>query len=129
MNAQRVLARLRAKAGAALEEAAAECAEVVREEHRRGAAEARGRLYGSHRASAPGDPPAILTSALYQGIGHARTGPLSAGVGVSGPAARYAVRLEIGDDEVAPRPLWRPSVGILRRTGRLRQALERGWRR
>lgn len=129
MNAQRILTRLQARASAALEEAAAECAKVVREEHQRGAAEARGRLYGSHRASAPGDPPAIFSSALYRGIGHARTGPLAAAVGVSGPAVRYALRLELGDDEVAPRPLWRPSVGILRRTGRLQQALERGWRR
>lgn len=68
-----------------------------------------GRLYGAHRASAPGEPPAIDTGLLANTIGVMsgfESRGLSAIVFVN---ADYGMHLEFGTHKMAPRPFLRPA--------------------
>lgn len=65
-----------------------------------------GRVYGSHVASAPGEPPASDTGALVRSI-RVDHKALKANVIV---AAQYAALLEFGTQFIAPRPFVRPTV-------------------
>jgi phage gpG-like protein len=64
----------------------------------------KGRVYGLHRASAPGDPPAPDTGRLrnsvssdVEAVGNVVTGTVSTN-------AEYAAHLEFGTERIAPRP-------------------------
>jgi hypothetical protein len=75
----------------------------------------RGRLYRRgrkwHRASAPGEPPAVDTDRLRGG---AKAEMIAPTVGRVGGFPRYGRWLEYGTARVAPRPWIRPSVAKLR---------------
>lgn len=66
-----------------------------------------GALYHGHRASAPGEPPAIDTGNLLNSITHRMTGPTEGEVAVG---AEYGVYLEMGTRRQAPRPFLGPAV-------------------
>lgn len=74
-----------------------------------------GKMYGSHRASAPGQPPARMTGALANSVGfkyNGLVGRLMAG-GPSGTvysSSEYAPHLEYGTVHMAPRPFMRPAA-------------------
>lgn len=78
----------------------------------------RGRQYGPHVASAPGDPPATDTGQLKNSVQFAKLGPLTWGVGVVGSpypdgnatTAETAVYLEFGTRLMAARPFMRPAL-------------------
>lgn len=77
--------------------------------YRRGKGRNRSRL---HRASAPGQAPAIDTGRLINSIMFRQETPLTATVSSN---AIYARRLEYGGTDsrgvyIAPRPAWRPAV-------------------
>lgn len=74
----------------------------------------RGRLYGSHRASAPGDPPAADTGRLRREIDTAAQ-PGHRRITIKAP---YAYDLEFGARTVAPRPFARPAIIKFRRSPR-----------
>lgn len=80
--------------------------EAVRSVHEPG----KGRQYGAHRASAPGDPPATDTGQLAASITH-RIGTdgrgLFAFVGSKLKKVRY---LELGTSRIAPRPFLRRAL-------------------
>jgi len=63
-----------------------------------------GITYGSHQASAPGDPPAVDTGTLRASIVSRET---SKGASVSSHM-EYAIYLELGTSKMAPRPVWIP---------------------
>ncbi len=65
-----------------------------------------GRVYGTHRASKPGDPPAPDTGALRGSVGISRT---DTGWRI-GTSLEYAPYLEFGTPTLAPRPAWRPAI-------------------
>lgn len=69
-----------------------------------------GRLYGSHRASAPGQPPAVLTGRLRASITHQviRTGMFLQAI--ISTDVEYAPSLEYGDSKKAPRPFMRVTI-------------------
>jgi len=64
----------------------------------------RGIEYGTHTASAPGDPPAVDTGALRASI---LSREINDGATVSSHM-EYAVYLELGTSKMAPRPVWIP---------------------
>jgi len=69
-----------------------------------------GHLYGSHRSSAPGQPPTVWTGQLRGSITHqlVRTGHfLQAIVGTN---VLYAILLEYGTSKMAPRPFLRVTI-------------------
>ena len=66
-----------------------------------------GALYHGHRASAPGEAPAIDTGNLLNSGYHKMTGPTEGEVGFG---AEYAVYLEMGSVRMAPRPFLGPAV-------------------
>lgn len=65
-----------------------------------------GRQYGSHKASAPGEPPAIDTGFLINSI---QTSNLPHGSKVF-VGAEYGEGLEYGTRKIMPRPFFEPSV-------------------
>lgn len=69
-----------------------------------------GRVYGAHRASKPGDPPAPDTGALRNSVQLSKTDD---GYRV-GTDMEYAPHLEFGTPSIAPRPAWRPAIDELR---------------
>lgn len=76
----------------------------------------RGRIYPRpggkvHRASAPGEAPAIDTGALVNSIQMAMEGDLTA---VVGTAVEYAPYLEFGTRRMAPRPYLGPAAEAVR---------------
>lgn len=81
--------------------------EVVRELSHAGG----GRVYGRHRASAPGSPPApdtgTLRNSIYVQIQSA--GPIRKVIKV-GTRVPYATFLEYGTSKMRPRPFMRPAV-------------------
>ncbi len=78
-----------------------------------------GIIYGEHRASAPGEPPASDTGTLSGAIGVALFGDarteLFAGVTVDSSIASYWRDLEFGTVNMEPRPFVRPALSIGRR--------------
>jgi hypothetical protein len=77
---------------------------------------ASGRVYlrggRAHRASAPGEPPAVDTGTLVRNV-EAIVGRQGGGwVGETGvlAEAEYAMALEYGTARMAPRPAWRPAL-------------------
>jgi hypothetical protein len=84
----------------------------------------RGRMYGSHRASAPGQPPAREFGALANSIDFKYNG-LGARLMAGGPSgivyssSEYAPHLEYGTVHMAPRPFMRPAA---RRAQRILEA-------
>ena len=66
-----------------------------------------GAQYGRHRASAPGDAPAVDTGRLRQSISAVRidTGHWRVGTNVE-----YALYLEFGTRKIAARPFMRPAA-------------------
>lgn len=75
----------------------------------------RGRQYGGHRASAPGDPPATDTGRLINSIAWERESALVRRVGTN---VEYAPGLEYGNRRVAPRPFMRVAVDRYRKAYR-----------
>ena len=82
-----------------------------------------GAMYGKHRASAPGDPPAIDTGALAGSIytaTYTENKPPAEATQVLpaperntvhvGPAVEYAEYLEFGTVNMAPRPFMQPAL-------------------
>jgi hypothetical protein len=94
-------------------------ADAVREEIRRSAPA--GRVYRiqgvRHRASAPGQPPAIFTGRLIGGIQALTRGRGFGAESRVGTDADYAAALEFGTSGVAPRPFARPALARLRAQG------------
>lgn len=82
----------------------------------------RGRVYGKHQASAPGDPPAVDTGLLRQSVQFARLAPLTWGVGLvalpypggSASTAEVGKMLEDGNRKVAPRPFVRSALQVFK---------------
>lgn len=70
-----------------------------------------GELYGSHRASAPGEAPAMDTGTLAASIQVDPTGATSAAVSTN---QDYAVHLEYGTVNMAARPAWVPAAEQVR---------------
>ena len=69
-----------------------------------------GHMYGSHRASAPGMPPTVLTGALRASIAHK---VIKMGLFFStvvGTNLWYAPLLEFGTSRMAPRPFIRATL-------------------
>lgn len=66
-----------------------------------------GRMYGSHRASAPGESPAVDTSNLTGSIQQIFPSTLEAKIGTP---VEYALYLETGTDRMAARPLWQKTA-------------------
>jgi HK97 gp10 family phage protein len=85
-----------------------------------------GQLYGGHRASAPGEAPAIDTGALVNSIQTDMDGPAQAVVSTN---VDYAVYQEYGTRLMAPRPFFAPATEA-ERTRFLHEMdeLERGMR-
>lgn len=71
---------------------------------------AAGRNYRSHRASAPGQPPAPLTGRLRQGYRGWVTTEAKQVVGWVGTAIKYAPGLEFGTKRTRPRPHLRVAI-------------------
>lgn len=76
-----------------------------------------------HVASAPGEPPAVLTGALRNSIGHSRprweglavSSEVGTGLGAGNASEAYARRLEFGGADsrgvyIAPRPYMAPTA-------------------
>lgn len=85
----------------------------------------RGRLYGRHRASAPGDPPAPDTGRLRASYGFttARTG--AGGELTVGTGDKKAKWLEFGTSRMRPRPHLRPVM--LRNRTRITRIIARNF--
>lgn len=74
----------------------------------------RGRVYGRHRASAPGDGPAVDTGRLRASITR-ETGKVgSVLVARVGTDVKYAKWLELGTSKMSPRPFLRPALAAVR---------------
>ena len=92
-----------------------QAAQVVRKTAEEIATEARasmrgpksGRLYGGHRASAPGEAPAIQTGELVTSVQAEMIGEQEAVVGAD---TEYAAMLEYGTTEMAARPFLTPAA-------------------
>lgn len=105
MNA---MSRIQALGMARLEVIAEELKVALKEELNKSGG---GRMYGAHKASAPGEPPAPDTTALRESAKWRRLDPNTVRVSVG---TTYAAALEYGTRTMAPRPFFR-SV-IARRT-------------
>lgn len=103
-----ILAAWRAEAGKAALASAERIADHARAEMRAGKS---GRLYGAHRASAPGEAPAVLTGALIGSLAAEQTGPTEA---AAYAADEKAPRLEYGNGRVAARPFLQPAAAAER---------------
>ena len=75
-----------------------------------------GKLYGSHRASAPGQAPSVWTGDLRASITHT---VLKLGVlwtAIVGTDKEYAPKLEFGTNKMAPRPFMRVTIARIQPT-------------
>lgn len=96
---------VRAAADKALAEAASNIADDVVRSIQTG--KRTGLMYGSHQASAPGEPPANKTGNLANSVSTVRLGATSHFVKV---AAYYSGFLESGTYKMAPRPFIEPAI-------------------
>jgi len=84
------------------------------------------RVGGVHRASAPGEAPAIWTGALRKSIRHIisriakMTYSIQIGVAPQSGRGDISKMLEFGTSRMAPRPAWRPALSILQNRMRAR---------
>jgi hypothetical protein len=90
----------------------------------------KGTHLGPHRASAPGEPPARITGTLQGSISHrqaAHVGQRWTGEWGS-YNVEYALGLEIGTGNMAPRPYLRPTAQAEypKLAGRIKRLFERG---
>lgn len=70
-----------------------------------------GRRGRTHKASAPGEPPAVNTGALVRSIGYRTEQRPTGWVVACGSAIKVVpVALEYGTTTIAPRPAWRPAI-------------------
>ena len=69
-----------------------------------------GRRYGKHRASAPGEAPAIKSKKLIRSIGQPTLKGLQGSLKITAP---YATFLEDGTRNMAARPFVKPSVDAI----------------
>lgn len=87
-----------------------------------------GRRFRTHRASAPGEAPAINTGALRKGVGREISkiskGRYRAVIGMKVGSGRHniALWLEFGTRRIKPRPAWRPALMILQQRMAARRA-------
>lgn len=70
-----------------------------------------GSVYGGHIASAPGEPPAIDTGALFNSITHEMETQTS---GATYTNMEYAAHLEFGTIHMAARPFFAPAAERVR---------------
>lgn len=97
-----------------------EAARLLRERRTRGLKNRSTRSLGFHKASAPGDPPAVDTGNLRNSwqTGFSSPGPVIKDGNkyrlVVGSKAKYARRLEFGGGAIAPRPYVRPTAAKFR---------------
>jgi HK97 gp10 family phage protein len=70
-----------------------------------------GVLYGNHQASAPKEAPAVDTGALINSITVEFPSRLT---GIIAPHTEYAIYLEYGTRNMAPRPFMRPAAEKVR---------------
>jgi len=67
-----------------------------------------------HKASAPGEPPAVNTAQLLKSISF-KIAPIAKGIqALVGSSVKYASWLEFGTKRMAPRPAWRPALRVAR---------------
>ena len=120
MTVESALARLEKKAAARVAALALEYHADLRETLSQ---PGRGRQYGAHRASAPGDPPAVNRGVLRNAVQAVQLDPLTWAVGVVGnikhpdsgsPMSVIAPALEFGTRRVAARPFVRPTLDAFR---------------
>lgn len=67
-----------------------------------------------HRASAPGEPPAIDYGNLVSSFESKKETAYKVYASIGGPRAPYAVALELGSVRMAPRPYWAVAVERVR---------------
>lgn len=81
--------------------------------------------YRFHRASAPGEAPAIDTGHLVNSFFTKKLGRLVRIIGVN---AEYAAALEFGTERIAPRPYLRPALNAVRGffVGAMREIVRQG---
>lgn len=73
-----------------------------------------GHLYGSHRASAPGQAPSVLTGDLRASITHSVVTLGLFLTAIIGTDKDYAPLLEYGTSRMAPRPFMRVTVAKIK---------------
>ncbi|WP_152544769.1 hypothetical protein [Deinococcus phoenicis] len=121
MSVESALARIEKKASQRVAALALEYHGDLRETL---SAPGQGRQYGKHRASAPGDPPAVQSGTLRNSIQAVQLDPLTWAVGVAGkikhPASgeevgKIATYLEFGSRRVAARPFVRPTLDAFKK--------------
>lgn len=89
-------------------EVAAETAHEIEADAKQRMAEPKsGRMYGAHRASAPGEAPAMDTGALASSI---QVAPERGSTYVVFTNQEYAAHLEFGTVKMAPRPFFGPAA-------------------
>lgn len=120
MSVESALARLEKKAAQRVAALALELHAEIRENlSQKGS----GRTYGSHQASAPGEPPAPDLGVLRNSVQAVMVHPLLWTVGVAGEIVHpesgskmkvIAPALEFGSRRLAPRPFIRPALDALK---------------
>lgn len=99
---------IRRLGGAEVERLVRQAAEEVIDEVRRDMEKPKhGRWYGGHRASAPGEAPAIRTETLYWSLRARRLSPFEY---EASSDVEYDAYLEFGTSRMAPRPHWVPAA-------------------
>lgn len=69
----------------------------------------------THKASAPGEPPAVNTGTLVRSIGYRVTqGPTGWSAQCGSAIKVVPIALEYGTTTIAPRPAWRPALMKIR---------------
>ncbi len=75
-----------------------------------------GKLYGSHRASAPGQPPTTWSGDLRASITHTVIKLGMLWTAIVGTDKDYAPKLEYGTSKMAPRPFMRVTIAKIQPT-------------
>lgn len=104
----RLTGEIQTQLRAGSDKAAMETAEyIVVDVKRRMHEPGRGRIYGSHQASAPGQAPAADTGKLWASVQRRK---IADGVWVAESDDENAANLEYGTHKIAPRPAWTPAA-------------------